>query len=179
VVELAGPRVRLRQPTFADLEALVALHEDDSGTMTRESGDAAREKLRKRIERSPTLEDGGFLSLVVEVDGEPIGDVQARAPQNGFPPGVCEIGISLASTLRGKGYGREAVELFTAHLLENGWPRVQASTALDNVAMRRVLERAGYVYEGVLHSFAPGDAGAREDYVLYSRFRSGGDGDPA
>ncbi len=178
MVELAGPRVRLRPPTLGDLEALVALHEDDSGTLSRESGDAAREKLRKRIERSPTLEDGGFLSLVVEVDGEPVGDVQARAPQNGFPPGVCEIGISLASTLRGQGYGREAVELFTEHLLANGWPRVQASTALDNAAMRRVLERVGYVYEGVLHAFAPGDGRARADYALYARFRSGDGGDP-
>ena len=177
MVELAGPRVRLRPPALADLEALVALHEDDSGTMTRESGDATREKLRKRIERNPTLEDGGFLSLVVEVDGEPAGDIQARAPQNGFPPGVCEIGISLASGLRGKGYGLEAVELFTTHLLEGGWPRVQASTALDNAAMRRVLERAGYVYEGILHAFAPGDGGTREDYALYARFRSGDNGD--
>jgi RimJ/RimL family protein N-acetyltransferase len=179
VVELAGPRVRLRQPTLADVDDFVVSRDDDTGSFGVETGEAQREKLLRRIERNPTLEDGGFLSLVIEADGEFAGDIQARAPQNGFPPGVCEIGITLVGHLRGRGYGLEAVELFTEHLLENGWPRVQASTALDNAAMRRVLERAGYVYEGVLHAFAPGDGDAREDYALYARFRTGDGGDPA
>jgi RimJ/RimL family protein N-acetyltransferase len=78
------------------------------------------------------------------------------------------MGITLVARARGKGYGLEAVRLFTEHLLANGWPRVQASTALDNHAMRRVLERAGYGFEGVLRGFAPGDDGAREDYAMYA-----------
>ena len=45
---------------------------------------------------------------------------------------------------------------------------MQASTALDNVAMRRVLEVIGYEYEGVLRSFAPTADGTREDYALYA-----------
>jgi RimJ/RimL family protein N-acetyltransferase len=177
VVELAGTRVRLRPPTLEDVEALVGSRDDGAGSFDVETGDAQREKLLRRIERNPTLEDGGFLSLVIEADGELAGDIQARAPQHGFPPGVCEIGITLVGELRGRGYGLEAVQLFTEHLLDHGWPRVQASTALDNAAMRRVLERAGYAYEGVLHAFAPAEDGVREDYALYARFRSGDDGD--
>jgi RimJ/RimL family protein N-acetyltransferase len=175
VVVLTGKRVLLRPPAVEDVEALVASRDEDSGFGP--AGEAAREQLLKQIERKPTLEDGGFLSLAIEADGVVVGDVQARAPKHGFPPGVCEIGITLVVAARGRGYGREAVELFTEHLLAHGWPRVQASTAVDNHAMRRVLERAGYDLEGVLRSFAPGDDGGREDYALYARFRTDDGGD--
>ena len=169
MVELSGARLRLRPPAAGDVDVLVAGRDEDPGFAA--AGEEARARLLKEIERSPTLEDGGFLSLVIEVQGAVVGDIQARAPKHGFPPGVCEIGITLFAAERGKGYGLESVELFTEHLLANGWPRVQASTAVDNGAMRRVLERAGYVYEGVLRSFAPTDAGGREDYAMYAATR--------
>ena len=73
--------------------------------------------------------------------------------------------------MRGQGLGLEAVELFTAYLLEHGMARVQASTAVGNAAMRRVLERAGYTFEGVLKSYAPSEAG-REDYAMYAVTRA-------
>lgn len=168
MVELSGANVLLRPLAHGDLDAFVASRDDDTGSFGVEKGEAQRAKLLRQIERNPTLEDGGFLSLVIEANGEFIGDIQARAPKNGFPPGVCEMGITLVARARGKGYGLEAVQLFTEHLLANGWPRVQASTALDNHAMRRVLERAGYGFEGVLRGFAPGDNGAREDYAMYA-----------
>jgi RimJ/RimL family protein N-acetyltransferase len=113
------------------------------------------------------------MSLVVERDGRPVGDIQARAPKNGMPPGVCEIGISLLRDARGRGIGREAVALFTDHLLGAGWPRVQASTATENLAMRRVLDHLGFAFEGVLRSYAPAADGGREDYAMYARTLDG------
>ena len=53
------------------------------------------------------------------------------------------------------------------YLLANGYPRVQASTDVDNVAMRRALERAGYAFEGVQRAFMP-EADRRVDYALYA-----------
>jgi RimJ/RimL family protein N-acetyltransferase len=154
---------------IADIEALVAGSEDGP---FRRPGDELRERLRRRIERGASLESEGFLSLAVEGDGRLIGDIQARAPKYAFPPGVCEIGITLLPDVRGKGFGREAVAQFTELLFsEKAMERVQASTALDNMAMRRVLELVGYRYEGVLRSYAPGGAGAREDYVMYAVVR--------
>ena len=52
-----------------------------------------------------------------------------------------------------------------------GAERVQASTAADNTAMRRVLEKLGFVYEGTLRGFMPADGGW-DDYVLYAVTRS-------
>ncbi|MGH3423801.1 MAG: GNAT family N-acetyltransferase [Nocardioidaceae bacterium] len=64
----------------------------------------------------------------------------------------------------------EAVTVFTDYLFGEGWERVQASTAVDNVSMRRLLERAAYGFEGVLRQFGPGVDG-REDYAMYAATR--------
>lgn len=161
--------VRLRPLTLDDIDALIAEREHDPGSFA-PLGDELRTRLRKQIERSPSLDDGGYLSLAIENDGRMIGGIEARAPKNGFPPGVCEIGITLFSDMRSKGFGREAVTLFTERLFEEGVERVQASTAVDNLAMRRVLELVGYGFEGVLRAFGPSDDG-REDYALYAAIR--------
>ena len=166
----AEARVRLRPLALEDIEALVAGHDDDPYSLA-PAGDAARERLRKQIERRPTLEDGGFVSFAIEADGRLVGDIQARAPKHAFPPGVCEIGITLFADVRGRGIGRDAIALFAEQLFAEGWERVQASTAVDNVPMRRVLERLGWELEGVLRSYSPGESGAREDYAMYAATR--------
>ena len=112
----------------------------------------------------------GFLQLAIEAGGRLVGDVQARQPKHGLPAGAYEIGIGLYDPAdRGKGYGGAAVRALTELLFrDHGAGRVQASTSVDNVAMRRVLERLGYVEEGVLRGFWPCEDGSREDYVLYA-----------
>jgi RimJ/RimL family protein N-acetyltransferase len=159
--------VRLREWTVDDIEARIAGRDQDT-TSFGPTGDQMRTRLHKEIERKPSLEDGGFVSLAVESDGQLVGDIQARAPKNGFPPGVCEIGITLFPDARGRGVGRHAVALFTERLFEDGMARVQASTSVDNGAMRRVLELVGYEFEGVLRAFGPTDDG-REDYAMYAK----------
>lgn len=151
--------VRLRPITLDDVEAL-AKDEQEA------------EQLRRRIERNPTLQDGGFFSVGIEADGELVGEIQARAPQHCFLPGVCEIGIELLPTARGRGIGREAIVLFTEDLFAQGLARVQASTAVSNVAMRRVLETIGWELEGTLRSYGPSENGGREDYAMYAVTRS-------
>ena len=97
-------RVRLRPLQHDDIDDLVASHDDDPASFA-PLGDLGRERLRREIERGPTLEDGGFLHLAIESDGRLVGDIQARAPNHAFPPGVCEIGITLFATVRGRGVG--------------------------------------------------------------------------
>lgn len=125
-------------------------------------------RLRERIEHSGRLVDGLF-DLGIEADGRLVGDVGARCGRGVLPPGVFEFGIEIyEETDRGKGYGADAVRLLTSHLRERlGAERVQASTAVDNVAMRRVLERLGYREEGILRGYMPSPDGGRDDYVLY------------
>ena len=165
MIDVAGTRVRLRSLTLDDLEPLAAAREADE-TSFGPGGEQARARLRKEIQRSATLEDGEYLDLALEADGRLIGDVQARMPPRAWPAGVCEIGILLFEDARGRGYGREAVTLFTDYLFREGLERVQASTAAGNIAMRRVLEVVGYGFEGILRSYGPTPEGAREDYAL-------------
>jgi [ribosomal protein S5]-alanine N-acetyltransferase len=98
-----------------------------------------------------------------------VGEIDARCPANAFPPGVFEVGIELyADEDRGRGYGAAAVRQIVDRLFaREGAERVQASTAADNAAMRRVLEKLGFVYEGTLRDFMPAGEG-REDYVMYA-----------
>jgi RimJ/RimL family protein N-acetyltransferase len=151
--------VRLRPLTLDDVDTLAA-------------DEREAERLRRRIERSPTLEDGGFFVLGIEADRRLVGEIQARSPKHCFLPGVCEIGIELLPEARGRGVGREAVAQFTEKLFAQGLARVQASTAVSNTAMRRVLERLGWELEGVLRSYGPADDGGREDYAMYAVTRS-------
>jgi RimJ/RimL family protein N-acetyltransferase len=136
---------------------------------SRVGGTPTRDQVGQRVERSGRFVDG-HLELALEVDGRLCGSIQARAPERALPPGVCELGIELVPDVRGRGVGTEAVRLLGEHLLANGYPRVQASTDVDNVAMRRALEHAGYTFEGVLRGFMPAGAG-RADYALYALTR--------
>lgn len=124
--------------------------------------------LRERVELQPTLELDGFWGLAVVRDSVMVGDIQARAPRFAFPPGVCEVGVSLFPDARGQGLGTDAVRVLTARLHADGWARVQASTAAANAAMRAALLRCGYREEGVLRCYAPDERGGRADYVMYA-----------
>jgi [ribosomal protein S5]-alanine N-acetyltransferase len=95
--------------------------------------------------------------------------VQARQPLNGLPPGVFELGIELFDDAdRGQGLGADAVAALARHLFDDRQAhRVQLTTDIENAAMRRVAERLGFSFEGVLRSFMPGPDGPR-DYALYA-----------
>ena len=86
----------------------------------------------------------------------------------GLPPGVVELGIDLFDEAdRGRGIGRERVGALTTRLFEAGEAhRVQLSTDVDNAAMRRVAERLGFRFEGVMRGFMPSADGPR-DYAMY------------
>ena len=130
-----------------------------------------RRAIQRQVERSGELREG-FLRLAIEAGGRLVGEIDARCPVNAYPPGVFELGIELYEEAdRGRGHGAAAVELIVDRLFgRERAERVQASTAVGNVAMRRVLEKVGFSYEGTLRSFMPADGG-REDYILYALTR--------
>jgi RimJ/RimL family protein N-acetyltransferase len=165
VNELRGERVLLR-PFRPDEHERAWAERERSTTTIGTPGPDARERFLKRLAVSGDWHDGR-LDLAVEAAGELVGEVDARAPQNAMPPGVCEFGIELWEEWRGAGIGGEVVGLLTGWLHEQGYPRVQAGTNVTNGPMRRVLEKAGYEHEGTMRSFAP-EGDARADYALYA-----------
>jgi RimJ/RimL family protein N-acetyltransferase len=63
------------------------------------------------------------------------------------------VGIGIDDpSLRGRGYGTEAVRLLVGWLFSDmGATRVHMPAVPTNVAMRTVLERLGFVAEGTVH----------------------------
>jgi RimJ/RimL family protein N-acetyltransferase len=104
-------------------------------------------------------EDGEFLGIAV-------------APDVDRPARTAELGYVLAPSARGRGVATEALELLTRWAFEEvGIERAQLYISTDNVASKRVAEKAGYVFEGVLRSMHfKGDL--REDTEVWSRLPS-------
>lgn len=166
--------VSLRPLQAGDLESLWAarMRSDEPWA---DSSDAARRKLRDRVANSGRVTHGELL-LGIVADGHLAGEIQARQPEMGLPPGVFEIGIEVFDpTVRGTGIGRRALGLFLVHLfVEEHAHRVQLTTDVDNAAMRRVAEHLGFELEGTLRGFMPTRNGPR-DYVMYGITRDGFD----
>lgn len=128
----------------------------------------AKRRLRERIGQRGEFADGR-IDLGVDVDGRLVGHVEARQALGVMPHGVFELGISIFEPDRGLGYGREAIAALTDLLVrDHGAHRVQASTDVNNAAMRTVLERVGFTFEGVMRGFMPARDGTRADYALYA-----------
>lgn len=82
--------------------------------------------------------------------------------------------IRISSNFQGLGIGRSAVKWLTNYLF-NGWPslqRIEGTTRVDNVAMRKVFEFCGYVKEGHYRQSWPDEDGALKDTVSYAILRS-------
>ena len=169
MIELRGERVTVRPLRPEEIDRVM---EDTVPAWVAWGSDPqeARRRIRERLERSGELTERG-LDLGIEVDGRLVGDVQARI--DSLPKGAFELGIGLFDERdRRHGLGREAIGLVTAHLFDSlGARRVQLSTDVENVGMRRVAERIGFVHEGDLRAFWPEDDGDH-DYAMYGMTRS-------
>jgi [ribosomal protein S5]-alanine N-acetyltransferase len=81
---------------------------------------------------------------------------------------VTEISYAVASEARGYGLAPEAVDaLAIALILEHGFQRIEMRVAPGNTASRRVAEKAGFAYEGLLRN-AGYVHGGRVDLEVWS-----------
>jgi RimJ/RimL family protein N-acetyltransferase len=125
-------------------------------------------KLVRLLERQRRA--GKLLYLVIAADdGGYLGEILlfVRAPE-AAEAGTGEIAYVVAPAARGRGIASEAVTLLSAWAFARlGLARLQLSIRPDNVASRRVAEKAGYRYEGTLRSVKL-IRGVRVDAALYS-----------
>ena len=83
-------------------------------------------------------------------------------------PGTAAIGYWLLERVRGRGLGSHAVALLAHWALAGAaLERVEALVLPDNVASRRVLEKAGFRREGQLRSYLVFET-RRVDALIYS-----------
>ncbi|MCB0995446.1 MAG: GNAT family N-acetyltransferase [Acidimicrobiales bacterium] len=91
-----------------------------------------------------------------------------------IPEGAPLFDVRIAGARSSQGLGTEAVRWSTDHLFSS-FPelhRIEATTRDDNLAMQRVLDRAGYTLEGRLRESWPSSTGRRHDTLLYGVLRT-------
>ncbi len=103
-------------------------------------------------------EDGALLGL-------------AMSPRIDRDAHTAELGYALAPEARGRGAATEALRQITEWAFAEGILRAELLISVDNDASKRVAERCGYVFEGVMRS-AYFKLGARADTELWSRLPS-------
>jgi ribosomal-protein-alanine N-acetyltransferase len=112
-------------------------------------------------------------NLAIEVDGEAVGGI-------GLVLGTdvarysAEVGYWLGESVWGRGIATAALETFCGHAFSRfALLRLFALPFADNAASCRVLEKVGFLREGVLRQCAVKD-GRVLDQVMYARLRPGG-----
>lgn len=125
-----------------------------------------RERFIGRISQGAIWVDH-YLHLAIDVDGELAGDLQLRKCDYTRPDGALEMGLELEPSLRGKGIGTLALRAAAEYAFKEGAHRIEGSTDIENGAMRRAFEKAGWNFEGVLKALFIED-GTPRDYYSYA-----------
>jgi RimJ/RimL family protein N-acetyltransferase len=95
--------------------------------------------------------DGDHYAVVRREDDQVVGCLWAK--RTDWVARVTEISYAIAPAARGFGVAAEAVDaLAVALILEHGFQRVELRVAPGNTASRRVAEKAGFTYEGLLRN---------------------------
>lgn len=109
--------------------------------------------------------------FAVTVEGKFVGCISA-APQKNIHKFTAEIGYYIAPQFWGNGLATQAVKLLTEYIFGNTEiMRLYAEPFVRNKASCRVLEKAGFTFEGTLRKNAVKN-GAVEDMKMYSILKS-------
>jgi RimJ/RimL family protein N-acetyltransferase len=169
-VVVQGDGVRLRPADEADVAQLVALAgRPDVADFLAATSPWAEEQLREAIAAGRQDPDEGQ-PLLVEVE---LAGTWRFAGALGFSMAnrrsriAYLYGVMIDPAYRGRGLAEGAVRLLSAHLIrELGFHRLQLEVYGFNEAAQRVVERAGFVREGVRRK-AYWRHGAWQDGVHY------------
>jgi RimJ/RimL family protein N-acetyltransferase len=165
--------VRLRMRTDADIPAVVAACQDpEIPRWTRVPEDYDEEKARAWVSDAANeqAEGRGISVLVVDAeDGTLLGSVGAHEVNH--EESRCEIGYWAVAEQRGLGVIPRAVRLLCRWVFDElPVERISITAEPENTGSRRVAEKAGFTYEGVLRSWYV-NKGRRRDAAIYSLLR--------
>lgn len=170
-VFLETERLLLRRFTEADVDSLFALDSDpdvmrflNGGTPTPRAfiRDDFLPRLLGYYER---LAGFGFWAAIEKSGGDFLGWFSFR-PMEGSRPGDIELGYRLRKSAWGKGFATEGSRaLIRKGFAERGVQRVFATTYEDNLASRRVMEKAGLTLARS-YRLTPADLLAQDTYPV-------------
>ena len=169
--ELRFDEVLLRVPVEEDVDVIAPAFVDPTigGEASIPPFDAQTLRFMMR-EQLPEMRRRGLLAPYVIVDTATNG-VLGGATIHHFDPvrDAVEVGYWLFHEARGRGIATRTVLAVVDHAFANGIYRVDAHVRVGNLASERVLERAGFVREGVKRRFLRRGGEERFDATLFSR----------
>ncbi|MCO6004515.1 GNAT family N-acetyltransferase [Actinoallomurus purpureus] len=164
--ELRDGEVSVRPQGPADVDDLLALMNlPDVRARAASSHERSRAEVARRCEHAASeWLAGNRADFTIRVNGEFAGDIGLY---NEVWSRSAMLGYSMLPAFRRQGVVTRAVRLVSAWAFEIGVQRLAAGTAPDNTASQRVLEKAGFIREGVQWSRMDGPDGTRVDDVVY------------
>ncbi len=168
--------VTLRRVTPADAELVHGWRGEVAASryqpLRQYSLEELRTLLRDRAAAPITPMATGKLQWITLADGEPAGWVNLEIASREH--GLAYVGYTITTRLHGRGIASRALiallpTAFGADRLALAW--VEGIAVVDNVASRRVMERAGFRQEGVLRGLMEID-GERVDHAVYGLLRT-------
>lgn len=167
---LTDGAVRVRPQEVGDADALWVVQSDPAVVRWswRPLGSVAAHLDRVRATGSSwLLGQSAAWSVLDEATGAVVGDVGLRVMD--AVTGRANLGYATHPAWRRRGVATRAARLVAAWAWGlPGLGRVEASAHPDNTASLAVLERAGFVREGLLRGFLPSLDGGRQDVVPFS-----------
>ncbi|WP_018351352.1 GNAT family N-acetyltransferase [Longispora albida] len=165
------PRLLVRALTLADAPAVTAVFDD---RQTRRwlpfpdpfTPDDAQQWCTDLAADRRDSGDGDHYAVERREDGKLIGCLWAK--RTDWAAQVTQVTYAMSPEVRGMGVACEALDaLSVALVLEHGFHRVELRIAPGNLASRRVAEKAGFTYEGLLRN-AGYVHGGRVDLEVWS-----------
>ena len=163
----------LRPPTRADVPALVeACQDPEIPRWTRIPSPYGRADAEDYVARTESGRASGEAAAYLVVDAATDELVGSVAIHDLDPNDLtAEVGYYVAAGARGRGVATRAVGAVVDWGLDAGLQRIVAQVMVGNEASRRLLNRLGFVEEGVLRSMPAGGCGVdteRIDMHLFS-----------
>lgn len=168
---MATPRLQVRQLSGGDAPAVAQIFDDKQTRrwlpFPQESGgvDAVAWCTELAADRR-SRGAGDHYGMIRREDDELVGCLWTK--HTDWVARITEVAYAVAPAARGFGLAAEAVDgLAIALLLEHGFQRVELRVAPGNLASRRVAEKAGFRYEGLLRNAGQVHSG-RVDLEVWS-----------
>jgi ribosomal-protein-alanine N-acetyltransferase len=165
--------VHLRRATADDAEDVVRWRNQPTSLRFQASPRRTVEQVRELLGAQQDVETGpdaaGKLYWIIEVDDAACGQIQVAVDPGFRQQLMATLGYTVAEEMQGRGVATEAVRQAIGIAFGPGGlglERIEAVAAVENKASRRVLEKAGFQFEGIRRGLLR-IQGQRVDHACY------------
>jgi RimJ/RimL family protein N-acetyltransferase len=112
----------------------------------------------------------GRFYWTAEIDGEPVANIQIAVDPRDRAHQSATLGYTVAESWHGQGIATRSVQMILPVAFDPSGlaiERLEAAAAVGNIASRRVLEKAGFQYEGIQRGLLI-IGGQRVDHACYA-----------